>query len=277
MAELFEITEKDLDNFRPLLTERTEREFMTDPDILAVGAADRREACGVMLIRVSEDFLSLSYLVVADAYRRRGIATELLALAKEMAYKNEKVLIATFYSEGEETAIYRFFQSDMELSLEPSGGEVYRASLQDLTTLSDRLPKSGKGPSITRFDSLPEEEKEKFFAVCEEEGVRYFDPWCTDYLSPLCLAAKTEDKVSAVLLTRKGNAEDEVFLDYVYSKDTLALAELLRKAAAIALSLPEKVRYLRVASVNEESQKLITSLLPSAVRVGAYYSAELDM
>lgn len=276
MAELFQVAEENMEEFRLLLTERMEREWKVNPDILAVGAADRSEACGLMLIRVAEDALTILYLVVADAYRRRGIGTELLNLATDMAYQSEKLLFAPFYAENEETALYRLFQNDHGILVEETESVVYRVPVQELVTVGENLPKSKGKCKIVHFTELTEEEKNDFFRKSDEEGVSYFDLNCPDYLSPLCLAAKKEDKLKAVLLTKKGGSEDEIMLDYVYSSDPQALVELLRKAAEIALSLSKTIHFVKVVSVNEESQKLIDSLLPSAEKTGACYMATLD-
>lgn len=277
MAKLFQINNESLEYFQPLLTERCKREFLSDPNILAVGAVEQKEACGIMLIHVTIDSLYLTYIYVDEYYRRNGIGTELLTLAKRMAFKNDKLLMIPFCAQDQEEGIYRFFRTDPALALEETGEYVYRVPVDSLQAVKDQLPKKKGRYETVPFETLTTDEKNGFFKKCEEECVRYYDLYSPDYISPLCLAAKKDDKISAVILTKRGSSEDEILLDYVYGHDFQVLADLLRDALEAAADLPKKVRYLKAVSVNEESKRLVDSLLPTAEKTGTFYMASLDI
>lgn len=277
MAEYYQITDQSIGSFKILLSEEALREFKTNPDVLAVGAVDRKEACGVMLIQLQEWIWHITWLAVSDAYRRRGIATGFLNLAKQMAFENDVLLDAPFYVESEEDPIYQLFQSKSGYVLEENNGFVYRVPVETLQNLTGRLPKGKEAYEVVPFLSLPEEEKKVFIQKCREEGVLYFNPYDRDFLPPLCLAAVKNKKIGAVLLVREGSREDEILLNYVYSANPHALKDLFRKAADIAGTLPKKVKAIRVSVLNEEGENLVKNLLPEAERVGASCMATLDI
>ena len=276
MAELIQITDQSLGLFEPLFDEASQRTFLTDPDILAVGAVDQKEACGLMLLKVQNLTMILTRIVVAPEHRRRGIGRQLLVYAKNLARKNDHILFAPFYAESEEDDLYLLFRTDPALSLEKTGEGVYRAPISSLSKILERLPaKSGKY-QVEPLSALSEGEMKAVVKKCEEEGAGYFDPYDRDYLAPLCLCARKNKTVESMLLTKRGNREDELFLAYVYSRSPMALADVMKKAISVALTLPEEIRFFRFVSIDATAKNIADKLLPEAESAGSTYMAMLD-
>ena len=276
MAELIQITDQSLGLFEPLFDEASQRTFLTDPDILAVGAVDQKEASGLMLLKVQTFSMTMTRLIVTPGHRRRGIGRELLVFAKDLARRNDRILFAPFYAESEEDELYLLFRTDPALSLEETGEGVYRAPISALSKILERLPEKDGNYQVEPLSALSEGEMNAMMIRCKEEGADYFDPYDRDYLAPLCLCARKNKAVEALLLTKRGNVEDELLLACVYSRSPMALADVLKKAISVALTLPEEIRYFRFASLDEKAKKIADKLLPAAEKVGSTYMAMLD-
>ncbi len=74
-----------------------------------------------------------------------------------------------------------------------------------------------------------------------------------------------------------GVSGDTASIRYIYSENPIALMELIRHAAEASDKLPKRVKYITVATVNEEAEKLVNSLLPEAKEVGGFYVASMDL
>ncbi len=276
MLVFFQINEDSVEQFRSLFTESTERDFLVNPDILAVGAVDRLEPCGVMLLHVTENILYLTYLYVAENCRRKGVGSELLGLAEKMAVTNDMMLLAPFFVRNEEDALYHFFRNDSFMVLERTGSSMYRLPLEKLDAIEEGIP-AKSGYLTVPFHTLSEELQDDFFKKREEEGNAFYDLYSPDYISRLCLAAVKEENLGAAAFVRPGSREDEILLDYVYSSSFPALGDLLREMTALLRTLPKKIRFLTVVSVNESAQSLIDYFIPDAEEAGAFYLAGMDI
>lgn len=277
MAELYQITEESLEMFRPMLTDQSEYSFLSDPDILGVGAVDREEACGVMLLKLSEAFIYLTYIAVSDAYRKRGIATALLRFAKDMALKNGKVLYGSFFAADENEPIYRLFKTMPAYAVQSTGRGVYRVPAALLLKVRDRLPALKSSLEAEEFESLGQEERNAVFKKLKEEGVYYFDPTEENYISPLCLVVKKENEVKGVLLTRVGEEPGEVVVNYIYGADPKSTTQMFLSAAEKAGELFGQINAFRFICVNEESESLVQKIFPEAECRGLFYEFSVDI
>ena len=192
-----------------------------------------------------------------------------------LEYEGESYL-ALCDPESEEDDLYLLFRTDPALSLEKTGEGVYRAPISSLSKILERLPaKSGKY-QVEPLSALSEGEMKAVVKKCEEEGAGYFDPYDRDYLAPLCLCARKNKTVESMLLTKRGNREDELFLAYVYSRSPMALADVMKKAISVALTLPEEIRFFRFVSIDATAKNIADKLLPEAESAGSTYMAMLD-
>ena len=130
-----QVDKSSLEAFLPLFTEDAKELFMTDPDVLAVGAVtEEYAACGLMLLKLTESYYMIMHLAVADAYRRQGIAGELVGKAEFAAETNDRGLLAVLAPEKEEDELMAFFEDrpqwSIQLTEEPEeeGGSYYLAS-----------------------------------------------------------------------------------------------------------------------------------------------------
>ncbi len=274
MANFYQITDVGLKDFAPLFTEEALRQFKTDPDVMAVGAGERGQACAVMLVKFSEYLLHILYLYVSEDFRECGIATGLLNLAQDMAFKNEKPLIANFYAESNKDPLYCLFNYSTAFTLEETVDKVYRVPVDVLKSARDHVHSKKDVCTIMPFSELTDKEKDSFYQKCSEKGEAYFDPNASNYLPPMCLAAKIKGEVKAAFLATTG--DDEICLRYLYSENPAALREIIRAAADRADRLPKEIKYMRIATVNEESRNLIDHVLKDAEVVGTFYLATMD-
>ncbi len=275
MAEYYQLTEAALDDFGPLFTEDALTEFKTDPEILAVGAGDEGVACAVMLIKVTEYILHITYIYVSETKRRKGIATGLLNLAQDMAFNEEKPLLAYFSAGSEDEAIYRLFRTSDAFAVSETGDRIYRSSMDALANAKKWLSEKDVKYVVTRFLELPEQERESFLQKCSRKNEAYIDPYEKDFLPVLCLAAKDADEIkAAVFITQTG---DEISVRYVYSENPMALRKLFGEAASAASKLSDKIKTIKIATVNDESEKMLKKVFPGAEQVGAFYVASMDL
>ena len=275
MAEYYQLTEAALDDFGPLFTEDALTEFKTDPEILAVGAGDEGVACAVMLIKVTEYILHITYIYVSEAKRRKGIATGLLNLAQDMAFNEEKPLLAYFSAGSEDEAIYRLFRTSDAFAVSETGDRIYRSPIDALANAKKWLSEKDVKYVVTRFLELPEQERESFLQKCSRKNEAYIDPYEKDFLPALCLAAKDADEIkAAVFIAQTG---DEISVRYVYSENPMALRKLFGEVATAASKLSDKIKTIKIATVNDESEKMLKKVFPGAEQVGAFYVASMDL
>ena len=276
MAEIYQVTGSSFQLFRPLLTEEAARSFATDPDVLAVGAVEENEAAGIMLLKLSDLRVFLSYLYVSEVFRRRGIGADLLCRAKELALKSDRPLEAPFYSEDGKDPLYLLFATRPGYDLVPMGNCFFRMPIEELKEMKKRIPKRKNEFSLRFFSKLSLQERRSFENLCRESGQAYFDPYAKDYFEPLCLAAVKDGMLKAVLLSTFRDGELEI--SYVTGTSPFALMELFRAVPDIAAkTLWDKAKTLRIATVNESSEKIVRFLFPTAEPAGAYFMAGVDI
>ncbi len=275
MAEFYHLTEAAIDDFGPLFSEDALTDFKTDPEILAVGAGDEGEACAVMLIKVTEYILHITYIYVSESKRRKGIATGLLNLALDMAFNTQKPLLAYFSAVSEDEAIYRLFRTSDAFSVSETGDRIYRASMDALANAKKWLSEKNLKYRIVRFLELPEQDRESFLQKCSRKNEAYIDPYGKDFLPALCLSAKDADEIkAAVFIAQEG---DEISVRYVYSENPMALRKLFGEVASAMSKLSDKIKSIRIATVNDESEKMLKKVFPGAELVGTFYMASMDL
>ncbi len=276
MAELYLVTDRSFEPFSPLFTDEAARSFMTDPEILAIGAVEGNEAAGILLLKITDVMIYITYLYVSAAFRRRGIASDLLCRAKSIAFKSDKPLEAPFYTKDGDDPLLPLFISRPGYHVIPSETAFFRVPIRDLFELKDRIPYKRHQFEIVPFDELSQTEKNLFDLKCRETGTQYFDPHAKDYFFPLCMAAGRGKNMKAVLLSAKHGEELEI--RYVTGTSPIALMELFRAVSAASEKLlSEEVTTLGITAVNEISEKLVHYLFPGAEPVGAYYMATVDI
>ena len=276
MAELYQITEKSFELFRPLLSKEAVRDYMTDPDILAIGAVEDSEAAGILLLKITDLMLFITYLYVSEPFRRRGVASDLLCRAKSIAFKSDKPLQALFYAVDGNDPFLALFASRPGYSLEEQEDKFFRMPVEELLSLKERIPRNRHEFSVRPFGSLSFEEEQEFERICRDNGKDYYNPFASNYYSPLCLVAKSGSRIRAVMLSTC--SEEELEIHYVTGASPFALMELFRAVPDIVREkLPDRVKTVRIIAVNEASEKLIRYLFPKAEPSGAFFMASVDI
>lgn len=274
MAEYYQLTDVGLSDFEPLFTKEALISFKTDPNILAVGAGDEGQASGVMLVKITEFLIHITYIYVAEKHRKRGIANGLLDLAEDIAFNEEKPLMAMICAEDESDPLYRLFRDRPSFSINESGDFVYRIPTDEIGAIGNAIHLVRKNCKVVPFEDLSESDREAFYQKVNQKGVAYFDPYDQDYLAPMCFAARYHDEIKAVILM--AGSGEEMSLRYLYSENPGALREILKEVAGMADRIPKEIKYLRIATINTDSGDLLRHLIPEAHKAGTFYMATMD-
>ena len=225
---------------------------------------------------MAEDGCSLSWLWVAEEYRRKGAGTALLdAVCKMSAEENRYYLTVTYPADAA-------WASVMEYMLLKRGGNVlaytypqYHFSREELmqapflagakqTSYSNIVPFS----ELTRtqiYELTQENEKIGNYMISHADFERI------DQERSMALLHKGE--IQGMLLLCTDGAEDILVLDLLYLKKSAASGglALLRQAAMTALQHPAGLKELRFLCTEESSDQMCRTLMETKEPVFVEY------
>ncbi len=119
-----------------------------------LGAIENGTACGVLAVQESGSILEILYLYVAEPFRRKGVATELLNALHEVGQLSQMDGEVCQYILGEETKdleaclAYNLFQNDEEYS------KIYEVKPEDLSEKYFMRPFKGGGRILTPLSKV---------------------------------------------------------------------------------------------------------------------------
>ena len=268
----YRVTSRTLPSFLPLLGEEWQRQLASDRDLYAIGAEEDGVACGVLLFRVGSQQVDLVYLMVSEAYRRRGCAVGMVQWLCRFADQEDLAVFAAFSAESEQDPLWQLFHSMENFSIQEDEAAVFTLDAAELgkPSLLDHLgPQTPAFPVFQLPGYLRQELLRNGLGLDQEEQA---------YLKELCICAPVRDKVSAALLFQPGTEPGEILLSYAFCEpgSQKALMNLLAQDAQRIRDGNPQCRTIRMA-VTPASAAILRKLYPQARVTARFYTAAWDM
>ena len=248
MTELTRIGKKNLSGFRHLMPGQE-----PGAEVFAIGALYQNRAAGCALLSAEEDSLSLDWLYVADAFRRKGVGTTLLKGAEDLAIASGAASLHALYPSTSHS-LEPFLKSGGYFFL--SDGVHYRVKTKDC--LASELLRADTHPGdVMPLSALTGTQKKHLGQRLEEAGPGaelLREGICDETLSLAALDGKTGEAAAALIAEAAGN---EVFIHYLvnFSGQPERLVTLFRAFSEQLQSLETLPGYLVFAG-DDTARKL---------------------
>ena len=275
------IKKNNLQYFKSLLLPNAERSF-SEGKVCGIGAVADKKAAGILLYCHDGFFVTIKYIAVCDALRRKGIGTFLVDTLCRAADSKSMGVTADFFSEGEpsEDDRYLFFSSLTGFSVNQEECAAYDISMEELKKVFGKVEAGKKNAlCIRKFYDLTDREKKEFF---RKTGI---DPEIAgvnkNALKELCIYIGNPADPEAAAFVRKGmdGSESTPVLSYVWGckKNSMALLSLLKGFYGLLENRKPEVSSISFATVNPEADHLAKHMFPDAPKTGTGISVTWDM
>ncbi|MDR2132327.1 MAG: GNAT family N-acetyltransferase [Clostridiales Family XIII bacterium] len=276
--EYIRLTEKNRSWFAPLLDD-AQKGLWTAANHYALGAADRGKACGLLIFHWTGESADIVHLAVADAFRRRGVATGLVQCLCRHAYAVTAPVTADFAASDKSDPLYLLFANMDNFTVSEDEGGIFRLScgeIQESRRMKEFLP---PGAVIVPFFSLPEWDRKRFCHTLAAQNIPYAREW-EDHRprmsEDLCLCWAEEEVEAAVFVER--TAERELSPAFVWSggRRQNRLFGLLAETEKRIAESGEEGDFV-IAATTEKARKLVEKLYPRARMEETFFRAVWDM
>ena len=269
----FALTPETVQAFYPLLPQK---DILPDPEagLIVLGAAEEHDgdplqACGALVMRaVDEETWSISWLLVAPDFRRRGAGAALLSLAEEIAAATDMHLWCVFSEapdDGAQGSLHRLFAA-RGYALVNSESRAYSISLKDMARESFFQRESKPVAGLKPLNEVPADVIAAMTRDLTKKGVLYVDPISSKWaLGDISLVFMNNDAPAACVIFAQAG-ENTVQLSYVYADaaSSMRLPMFLLKAHELLQKKFGPETELTIPCVTESSRKLVEKLLPGA-------------
>lgn len=274
MREFFRITDETLHWFSPLLSEELCLRLTRHRDIYAIGAVEDGVACGTLVFRIVRPAAEICMIVVASAYRRRGIARGMVEYLCRYAWETTTPVICSFAASSRHDPVYLFFAELEHFSVALEEGLIYQIPLSAIPRSRLAALRDAAG-SACPFFSLPATVRRRFFHRLKQQHALLWDGLDgQDCCQPLCLCAIDGEEIKAAVFLSEDGADMELSFAWCAPGCHRRLMTLLAQAAE---QLPDRTGNLRIAAVTPASAALVDKLLPKREILARYYQAAWDM
>ena len=271
------IAKNQMEAFLPLLPEG--RQILNSPDVFAVGAVKDGRACGILVFRADEMTADILHLAVSEAFRRQGIANSLIDFLCKSVWETGTAVLCSFSADDRDAPLCRLLTKRGDFTLAETEDYICRFPCKDLAAVNlSAVPPAGS--RIQAFYKLPPDMRSSFFSHLKGDNAGFARGLHEDrarMLEPLCLCAVEQGAVQAAIFCQ--NQEGSVLLSFVYARPghVRSLMALTGRLRELLLKAADKVPYLYIAAVTQESRKLVERLLPEREITGRFYTACWDM
>lgn len=236
---------------------------------LLYGAVDDQTgtAVGAMLVEAADDIVELQWICVADEWRQKGIARQMIdALLADAAQVQQLHAIHAMLGSREQAAA---------TMLRRCGFRVYPSAYQEYAfplAMAQQgafwqRPVSCNG-SILPLGAVPQQAVQAFNRqIARGDKLRGVDPIrmeeCDSALSLCCLLGT---EIIGALLVRADSRGSDLDLQWLYADAAhpRVAAALLQQAAGAALQLFPPETTVHLAALTPEAEALVQKLLPAA-------------
>lgn len=270
------IGEEQLAYFSTLLLPDAVEAIERGEPVTAIGIAQEDVACGALAGYVDDGCFQVISLYVAPDYRRLGGARLMVSQLEELLQENEiwsmKIDFTTVEPDNETLAP---FLSTMGFAPEDDGGRnIYTFTLEQLTGAKALKPAASKSLRIRPFSRLSED----VLRAAQKRGISLDAPL------PECMltSPQLERELSHALI-KEGKVEAYAAFDYsccgvltlcglwVGDPDPHVLYSLLKTVVERATELYPPETCIAIQAINDQSVRLIQSLVPNAKKVSFTY------
>ncbi|MDR2089295.1 MAG: GNAT family N-acetyltransferase [Clostridiales Family XIII bacterium] len=276
--EYIRLTEKNRSWFAPLLGD-AQNNLWTAANHYALGAVDQGRACGLLIFHWTGELADIVYLTVADACRRRGVATGLVQDLCRHAYAVTVPVTADFAATDKSDPLYLFFADMDNFTVGEDEGGVFRLScgeLRESRRMKEFLP---LGSGIVPFFSLPEWDQKRFCHTLAAQNIPYAREW-EDHrplmVEDLCLCWAEEEVEAAVFVERTAGRDLSPAFVRNDGRRQIRLFGLFAEMEKRIAESGEEGDFV-IAATTEKVRKLVEKLYPSARPEEMFFRAVWDM
>lgn len=272
------VTPKTLPLFENLIDEQFRGLIGWDPDIFCLGAVCRGQAAGVLLFRIVGISAMIQWITVSDAFRRRGIATQLVTELCRRAFRTNTAVVADFFADIDldRNDLYRFFSSLPFFSVQNTDEGIMQVSRHELETSYLGKIANDVQPECKRFCDLNDTEKKRMLRMI---GVSGDVAGSSGELEQDLSLFMENDKVPVAAAFARFIDEDEISLNYLWSDkgQQLPLLALLGRIYHCVIENKPQIQRVRMATVTDASKKLADRLFPVHTTISTRVIAAFDM
>ncbi|MBQ8147925.1 MAG: GNAT family N-acetyltransferase [Lachnospiraceae bacterium] len=261
--EIIRITDKNYESFVSFMDTESVARITVHKNVIAMGAVEDNRACGIIVVGFRENMAVIHDLYVHSAHRRKGIATELLIAAAELAEDFETDGYDVTFVENLEAdnGLKPFFEA-CEFQLEKLEAQgCYAFSLRDIR--QHGTLKAQKSERVKSYSELSKMERNSLL----EEPLSYMqefmmkediepDVSCflteNEKIDACCVFIRQNDELSLAWL--RGSAKNQMSIIMLFQ---YAIHELLQK-------YPEDTRIM-LPVVSDHGERLSLKLLEDAL------------
>lgn len=236
---------------------------------LLYGAVDEQSgtAVGAMLVEAEESVVAVQWIRVADPWRRRGVARQLVAALCEDAVASPAIAAIRAQMGSRDTIAVALLRH-CGFRVRPSLVEEYIFPLSEVRQSAfwhRPVPCTG---TIQPLGTVPPQAVQAFNArIAAGDKLRGVEPICMEECdSTLSLCCLVGGRIVGVLLAGSGGPVLELSWLYADASQPRAAAALLQQAAEIALRLYPEQTNVHLAAITDEAKAMVDKLLPRAKR-----------
>lgn len=269
--DIITITPEMEEMFRPVLPYISD-----DPNILTVGAIEGETALGAITGEYYDDYLEITFLLVLQEHRRKGIATAMVRYLCDIALEEEYPVKCTFEAENEDDEVHKFFSKLDGFSVTQNEGVSCIVPYEQIK--NGYLSKLNLTPSgVVPFFSLNNTDRDSFYNRLLAQGILYLeDKSDDDFVHPLCLCKMSNGMVVAcIFIEPEGENGLKLSLAYREPRSNKQLIEVFTECRRIALDMYGEDMVLYIEAVTGASEELLTKLFPERVVTGHFYTASM--
>lgn len=280
VAEYMRLTKETLPWFENFLPEELRKRLAADKFVFAIGAVENGTACAVLVAEIwKEGIANILYLVVAEDFRRKGIASGMVDFFSRYADQQGIPVRCLFSASGQEDPIYTFFVDLPDFYISEEEGYVCRIPLESLTGSQTLMSAEKYEKNPVSFFSLPSQQQKIFYRNLSENGDFYLEDLYSrqkDYCKELSLCSRKGEEIQAAIFVR--NEKDGLVLDYIWCapQKQVVLISLLAQAARIVED-KEMQGWLSIAAVEPQMEKVVEKLFPHREVTKYFYCAAKEI
>ena len=275
MLELTQITTENAKAFRALI--RTDAyPFLADEATLGLGLVDKDTPIGALVMRPDgEGAANLLSVAIAEPYRRKGFATELLAIAADIYDETGeiyRITCETTRQPGEKNGLYGLLNY-LEFDIEETDSGCFVTSFGEIRK-QKLLQSKGEEAEAVSYENMTQKQRKLLYE--EEMDLKpLMDAGCIE--ENLSCVTFSDNAIDSCLIFAREEEELTVQWARTSPKNPSALVHLIRYAIAHSKAYTDE-ELLYIPVLNGESKRLTEKLFGKELKKAeAGYRAVLPL
>ncbi len=256
--------------------------------LIAFGAVQDGKACGIVSLLYEEELhaVTIDYLYVKEAYRRKGVADALLDKVEEFAYVARTESVECQFLGDTQMQPFCELLEHRGYARDKGGGVLYAFTVRDLQEKFFQDHIKGLSGRVDSLENITNRMWNTFVMRLEKEGSAMdFVPILRskeEYDRTCSFVYVVDQEICGCILLRQ--EKDEYVLEYLCSlhhTSPLAMMGLLQASYRVLVKRTHEDKVIHTHAVNEKAQHLLQKICRGGLEplgeLVTYYKVETDI